>query len=157
MNKEIDEARTDITVKALRPQTFRYEKPPTHRQGVKEVVIMCQTPTMRGSVHVLRQGSGESLHSHSTVDGFWMVLTGRVRFYGDGDVYYGEFGPMEGIMMPRHNRYWFESVGEGDSEILQVLHFELHKGFEREEHDEPKFKKEDVRLFYGGTRFDKQN
>ena len=49
-----------------------------------------------------------------------MVLKGRVRFYGPGDVLIGEFGPHEGTITPRFSRYWFENVGEEDLEILQV-------------------------------------
>ena len=81
-----------------------------------------------------------------------MVLSGRVSFYGEGDICYGEFGPMEGIMMPHNNRYWFDSVSDADAEILQVLHFDRDQGVQRDDHAMPKYSKEDVRLFYGGTR-----
>ncbi|MEH6551788.1 MAG: hypothetical protein V7744_17570 [Pseudomonadales bacterium] len=138
--------------RAIPPQSFSYKKPTEGRQGKKEVVKLCQSPTMRGSVHVIREGGGEHLHSHKSVDGFWMVVSGRVAFYGDGDIFYGEFGPMEGIMMPRNNRYWFESIGEGDAEIIQVLHFDHNKGFERDDHEEAKFDRDEIKVFFGGTR-----
>lgn len=137
---------------ARRPQLFSYEKPDSESRGSKEVVVLCQMPTMRGAVHVIRHGGEENLHSHKSVDGFWMVLSGKVAFYGEDNVLLGEFGPYEGIMMPHNNRYWFESVGEGDAEILQVLHFDPERGFEREDHEEHKFDREDIKVSYGMMR-----
>jgi len=84
-------------------------------------------------------GGAEHLHSHATVDGFWMVITGRVRFYGDAGRVLGEFGPMEGIMLPRGNRYGFESISDGDSEVLQVLGIDARKGFQRDDHQRPRY------------------
>ena len=51
----------------------------------------------------------------------WLVLRGRARFYGPGDVVLGEFGEREGILMPGGARYWFEKAGDGDLEILQIV------------------------------------
>jgi len=107
---------------------------------------------MRGAVHVLRRGGEENLHSHKSVDGFWMVLSGKVAFYGEDGVRFGEFGPHEGIMMPRNNAYWFESVGDEDAEILQVLQFDDDQGFVREDHEDPKFDRNKIKMFYGGIR-----
>jgi mannose-6-phosphate isomerase-like protein (cupin superfamily) len=58
------------------------------------------------------------------MDGFWMVLKGGVRFYGPNDEGLGEFGLNEGIMMPRGSEYWFESCGNVDLELLQVVAFD---------------------------------
>jgi hypothetical protein len=54
--------------------------------------------------------------------------------------------------MPRGNRYRFESVGEGDAEIVQVLRLEEDQGFEREDHEEPIMKKSDIPVYYGIRR-----
>ena len=62
-------------------------------------------------------------------------LKGRVRFYGPGDVVIGEFGPHEGIVTPRGSQYWFEKVGEGDLEILQMAAFEKGVKVERVDHE----------------------
>jgi mannose-6-phosphate isomerase-like protein (cupin superfamily) len=136
----------------VKPQPFIYEKPVPREGDKREVVRLCQTRGVRGSIHVIREGGGENMHSHDSVDGFWMVLAGRVAFYGDGDVELGEFGPLEGILLPRGNRYRFESVGEGDAEIVQVLRIEEDKGFEREDHEEPVIKKGDIPVYYGIKR-----
>ena len=79
---------------------------------------------MRGVVQVVKKNGGENnLHYHTGIASFWMVLKGRVRFYGPDDVVIGEFGPMEGTITPRFSRYWFENIGEDDLEILQVAAF----------------------------------
>lgn len=136
--------------KVLKPQTFNYEKPAAELQGKREVVRLCQIPTLQGSVQVVRRGGGEHLHSHGTVDGFWMVLSGRVAFYGEDSKLFGEFGPGEGILMPRGNRYWFEALGEGDAEIIQVLHIDRDAGFQRDDHEAPKVDKSDINLIMKG-------
>lgn len=123
----------------VEPQTFTYSKPERAAESCKEIALLCKSPTMRGAVHVVRKGGEEWLHSHSSVDGFWMVLSGRIRFRGDSDTVFGEFGPMEGIMTPRNTRYYFECMGDGDAELLQVLHFDRGKGFDRHNHEPPKF------------------
>lgn len=79
-----------------------------------------------------------NLHSHSSVDGFWMVLSGRVRFYGEDDVVLGEFGKHEGVMIPRNFKYWFESVGSEPLELLQVEARVAGKTADRIDHSERK-------------------
>ena len=54
-----------------------------------------------------------------------MILKGRARFYGDGNTVLGDFGPYEGILVPRGFKYWFESSGDEDLEILQVEAFDI--------------------------------
>jgi mannose-6-phosphate isomerase-like protein (cupin superfamily) len=49
-----------------------------------------------------------------------MVLKGRARFYGEGDELIAELGPHDGILLPRHFKYWFESASEETLELLQV-------------------------------------
>ncbi|MDZ7842042.1 MAG: hypothetical protein U5R46_14670 [Gammaproteobacteria bacterium] len=132
------------------PQTFRYRKPEEDEKGKREIVLLCEIPSMRGSVHVVRKGGEEHLHSHETVDGFWMVLSGHVRFYGDGNRVLGDLHEMEGILLPRNNRYWFESVGEGDAEVLQVLHIDAKRGFQRKNHEKRKFDRQRELKWYDG-------
>jgi mannose-6-phosphate isomerase-like protein (cupin superfamily) len=60
------------------------------------------------------------LHSHQHLDGFWLVLSGRARFYTTDDVLLRECGPFEGMLIPRGFPYWFENVGDEELEMLQV-------------------------------------
>lgn len=105
------------------PQRFSYSKP-EGGQAAKAIVSLCQTDILRGAVQVVTEGGDNNLHSHTGMDGFWMVLKGRVRFYGPGDEVLGEFGMHEGIAMPRNAQYWFESCGDEDLELLQVVAFD---------------------------------
>jgi mannose-6-phosphate isomerase-like protein (cupin superfamily) len=101
-------------------RTFSYAKPEAVNAG-KGFVGLARTDLLKAAVQVVKQNGGENnLHYHKRMDSFWMVLKGRVRFYGPGDVVIGEFGPMEGTFTPRFSRYWFENCGEGDLELLQV-------------------------------------
>jgi mannose-6-phosphate isomerase-like protein (cupin superfamily) len=105
------------------PVTFAYQKPDAVSVA-KGFVSLGRKDIVRGNVQVVKKHGGENnLHYHTSSASFWMVLKGRVRFYGPGDVVIGEFGPHEGTITPRYARYWFENVGEEDLEILQVSAF----------------------------------
>jgi mannose-6-phosphate isomerase-like protein (cupin superfamily) len=105
------------------PVKFSYAKPGAFDSG-KGMVQLGKKDLVRGVVQVVKKHGGENnLHYHTTSASFWMVLKGRVRFYGPDDVVIGEFGPHEGTITPRYARYWFENVGDEDLEILQVSAF----------------------------------
>jgi len=92
--------------------------------SAKGRVDLGRTNLIRGMTHLFKRGSGEPKpHYHANTDCFWLVLKGRARFYNAGDEMIGEFGPQEGTIMPAYARYRFESIGEGDLQMLQVLAF----------------------------------
>ena len=103
-------------------QPFRYQRPevPDGPLVGKFVVRLARTDRVLANVQVLKNGGETNLHTHHHLDGFWMVLKGRARFYTEGDEVVAELGPHEGVLIPRHYRYWFESVGDEVLEILQV-------------------------------------
>ncbi|MGE0650779.1 MAG: cupin domain-containing protein, partial [Alphaproteobacteria bacterium] len=104
--------------------TFSYKKPEA-LSGDKMIVELAKSRLIRGRVQVVRSGGENNLHSHDGMDGFWLVLNGRVRFYGPGDVVIGEFGQHEGILLPAGEQYWFESADESvDLELLQMAAFD---------------------------------
>lgn len=105
------------------PRAFKYVKPALDH--MKHVVTLARTDRMLAGVQVLKEGGENNLHSHSSLDGFWMVLKGRVKFHGENDVLLGEFGPLEGILIPRGVQYGFESSSEEDLELLQVEAFNI--------------------------------
>ena len=100
-------------------RAFKYEPPETIEKG-KRFVWLAKSDILVAAVQLVREGGENNLHSHSSVDGFWMVLNGRVRFFGENDTVLGEFGKHEGMMVPRNFKYWFESVGSEPLELLQV-------------------------------------
>ncbi len=119
----MDDQRATETTAQPAFQTFSYKKPDDLPRG-KGIIQLAKSDLIRGRVQVVREGGENNLHSHIGMDGFWMVLAGKVKFYGPGDVLIGEFGKHEGILVPRGAQYWFESSGDEDLEILQMAAFE---------------------------------
>ena len=102
---------------------FEYSKRPFNERELqrgKQYIKLGRTDIMHANIQVLREGGENNLHSHRYLDGFWMVLKGRVRFYGPDKAVLGEFGSLQGIVIPRGVPYWFERVGDEEAEILQV-------------------------------------
>src|SRR5258705_3678860 len=105
------------------PVKFSYAKP-GGVESAKGMVQLGKNDLVRGVVQVVKKHGGENnLHYHTASASFWLVLKGRVRFYGPDDVVIGEFGPHEGTITPRYARYWFENIGDEDLELLQVSAF----------------------------------
>ena len=104
------------------PQVFRYKEP--DRKGrPRAITRLFASDLMCGLIQVITKGGETTLHSHAGMDGLWMVLAGRARFYGEGDAVIGEFGPLEGIYIPRDVKYWFECASTEPLQILQVEGF----------------------------------
>lgn len=103
---------------APRARVFKYNQP--ELTSKKTLVRLARTDRMLAFVQVLREGGENNLHSHGHLDGFWMVLKGRARFYGEGDKLLADLGPHEGILLPRNFKYWFESSSDETLELLQV-------------------------------------
>ncbi len=97
---------------------FNYQRP--EFEGVKKSMLMCNSDLMRVHVQVVKHGGENNLHSHTGEDAFWLVLSGAVKFYGQGDKVIGELKKHEGILIPRGFSYWFESAGDEPLEILRV-------------------------------------
>lgn len=103
---------------------FSYKKPEGWRERPKVTVRLCDTGLLRGHVQVLQAKGGENnLHYHSKVDGMFTVLSGSIKFYGPGDELIGEFGPLEGVVIPKNARYWFENTADTDAEVMLVQGF----------------------------------
>lgn len=110
-----------------RIRVFRYERPSLNEE-VKEVSVLSKGRLATLLVQNLKDGGENNLHYHTNSETIWMVLRGRARFYGVGDVLIGELGPNEGILMPGGARYWFEKTGSEDLEILQMMASEPTQG-----------------------------
>ena len=99
-------------------QVFKYERP--EFEGVKKSIQLCKSDILKGLVQVVKKGGENNLHTHTGDDAFWLVLSGAVKFYGEGDTLIAELKKHEGIMIPRGFIYWFESASEEPLEILRV-------------------------------------
>lgn len=103
------------------PTIFKIEKPEMKRG--RHVRVLARTETMYCNVQFVRQGGENKLHSHPNLDGLWFVLKGRARFYQGHEELLVELGAGEGVVIPHDFRYWFESTGDEDLELLQVESF----------------------------------
>jgi len=97
---------------------FKYQRP--EFEGVKKSTLMCNSDLMRVHVQVVKHGGENNLHTHTGEDAFWLVLSGAVKFYGEGDRLIGELKKHEGLLIPRGFSYWFESASDEPLEILRV-------------------------------------
>lgn len=85
---------------------------------------LAKTDSCSATILVLRDGYKASHHYHPNQDGIWVVLKGRVRFFGGADERVtGEFGPYEGIKQPENSRYGFEAVGGEEAWLMQIAGF----------------------------------
>jgi mannose-6-phosphate isomerase-like protein (cupin superfamily) len=114
---------------------FHIEKPEMTRG--RHVRVLARTESMYCNVQWVRQGGENKLHSHPNLDGLWFVVSGRARFYKGREELLAELGPGEGVLIPHDYKYWFESTGDEDLQLLQVESF-LHVGekVQRIVHDE---------------------
>src|ERR1044072_4271923 len=71
---------------------------------------VCNSDLMKVQVQVVKNGGENNLHTHTGEDAFWYVISGAVKFYGEGDKLVGEYKKGEGILIPRGYKYWFESA-----------------------------------------------
>jgi mannose-6-phosphate isomerase-like protein (cupin superfamily) len=120
-NSTVFEERHQAAEAAIKRYSY---KKPTDFQRMKTSVLLGQGEYVRAMIQVVKEGGENNLHYHANVDGFWMVLRGRATFYGPGDEPLGEFGPQEGLVIPRFARYWFESSSAEQLEILLVQAFD---------------------------------
>ena len=107
----------------LEPTVFKYTTPQTEKP--KTIVRLCRSDLLYSSVQVLKEGGETNLHAHKAQNGFWFVLSGKVRFYSEGEKVLAELGPREGIHIPRGFYDWFESTGDEVLELLQVEAIDL--------------------------------
>jgi mannose-6-phosphate isomerase-like protein (cupin superfamily) len=114
---------------------FRIEKPEMKRG--RHVRVLARTESMYCNVQFVRQGGENKLHSHPNLDGLWFVVSGRARFYKGRDELLAELGAGDGVLIPHDYKYWFESAGDEDLQLLQVESF-LHPGekIQRVVHDD---------------------
>jgi len=103
---------------AQEAKEFRHQTP--EFEGVKKTWQVCNSDLMKVQVQVVKSGGENNLHTHTGEDAFWYVITGAVKFYGEGDKLVGEYQTGEGVLIPRGYKYWFESAANEPLEILRV-------------------------------------
>jgi mannose-6-phosphate isomerase-like protein (cupin superfamily) len=117
-------------------QPYSYARPALKDGKNRAVSRLVTTDILYGAVQVFAQGGENIMHSHAGMDGFWMILGGRARFhFQDSDPL--EFGPREGVCIPRDVKYWFENISDEPLEILQVdaIHPQIRNRLEKVKED----------------------
>ena len=82
--------------------------------------LMAMSPNVVSTVQVFQKGVGNKLHVHLTEDGYWLVLSGRARFHGEGETIIAELDKYQGVLIPAGTKYWFEGISDEPLEILRV-------------------------------------
>src|SRR5918999_3034120 len=103
---------------AQEAKVFKYQTP--QFDGVKKTLQVCNSDLMKVQVQVVKDGGENNLHSHTGDDAFWYVMSGAVKFYGEGDEIIGEFKKGEGILISRGFKYLVENSSSGPLEVLRV-------------------------------------
>ena len=98
---------------------FRYEKPSTH-DSPRVTVPLGRSAVLRIDVQVVKEEGEAELEALPATESLWFVIGGRACFYGGDDSVLGEFGPGEGIAIPRARPHRFESASDEDLEILHI-------------------------------------
>ena len=105
-------------------QTFKYPGPNGEggrdREGGTKTFPMYTNDAVISTVQIFPKGTGNKLHSHPAQDGYWLVLAGRARFYGEGVVLLADLGKYEGTFVPHGTRYYFQCEVDEPLEILRV-------------------------------------
>lgn len=100
---------------------FSFSVPDVDAPNGRINCYLADAGSCRATILVLRDGYKASHHYHPNQDGIWVVLKGRVRFFGGPDEkVVGEYGPFEGIAQPQNSRYGFEAVGKEEAWLMQI-------------------------------------
>jgi mannose-6-phosphate isomerase-like protein (cupin superfamily) len=81
----------------------------TGKRGISGLV---GTPLLNVVVQTVKPGGRQGLHAHGSYDGFYFVLKGRAKFYGEGNKLFAEVGANEGVLVPHGVAYAFEAADE---------------------------------------------
>jgi mannose-6-phosphate isomerase-like protein (cupin superfamily) len=86
----------------------------------KNVLRMAASDQITVLSHLWPKGGEVALHYHRTGDAAWVVIQGQVTFYSDETTPMAVLNKGEGILIPRGNKYWFESTSEEELLMARV-------------------------------------
>jgi len=99
---------------------FSYQRPDDSQGRAKKIVHLARAGVLDLHVQIVDKGGANNLHMHTNCDEAFLVLDGRVRFYGENDVVIAECGALEGVVIPAEAPYWFESIGDTPLQIMRI-------------------------------------
>jgi mannose-6-phosphate isomerase-like protein (cupin superfamily) len=111
-------------------QRFKYGGP--EGEGARDApgrkaFLLALTNNVISTVQIFPKGVHNNLHVHLTEDGYWLVLAGQARFYGEGDTVIAEPKQYEGVLITAGTKYWFEGISDEPLQILRV-NYRVHPG-----------------------------
>jgi quercetin dioxygenase-like cupin family protein len=134
-------------------RSFAFTRPEGELEpGRKMHIKLAGTDTCRAQVQILKKGGENNLHYHPNMDLIYMVLKGRVTFYGPGDKVLGSYGPFEGLLLPENSRYWFGSEGDEEAYLLQIAGYPKGAKMSRRINSEPLKETQQGSQWYGVTK-----
>src|SRR5436190_1976897 len=113
-------------------QTFQV-RPPLLDSG-KQTYPLAADDLMHATVMVADSGGETVVHSHLAMDQVFLVLAGQATFYKGLDEIVGVLGPMEGILVPRGAKYWYEKTSDEN-----LVLFRTAANDPNAPHDSPRF------------------
>jgi len=111
---------------------FSYERPLIGAES-KAFARLAGSTVLDFSAQVVREASETDLRTDAATERLWLVLSGRARFTGGEGRAFGEYGPLEGVHVPRGAPHRFASVGDVDLEILHIAARDLGSDHARQE------------------------
>jgi uncharacterized RmlC-like cupin family protein len=84
-----------------RPELKRISYAKPILTGLRGISTLAATNVLSAIVQTLAPGARQGLHAHGSYDGFYFVLAGRARFYGQNNELFAEIGPHEAVLVPR--------------------------------------------------------
>lgn len=134
-------------------KSFAFQRPEGELEpGRKMHIKLAGTDTCRAQVQILKKGGENNLHYHPNMDLIYMVLKGKVTFYGPGDKVFGTYGPFEGLLLPENARYWFGSEGEEEAYLLQIAGYPRGAKMSRRVNAEPVKPTQGESVWFGVTK-----
>ena len=71
-------------------------------------------------IKVYAEGGENRMHAHPEEDHSFIVLEGEATFHLETDDNVRVVRPFEGVMLPKHTNYWFQSSGDSNLVMLRV-------------------------------------
>ena len=88
--------------------------------GERNVKRLARSELLNILLHHWDKGGEVALHHHTDGDATWVVLSGEVTFYGEGDQVLAKAGPREAVLIPRNTMYWFTNSGTAPLEMFRI-------------------------------------
>jgi mannose-6-phosphate isomerase-like protein (cupin superfamily) len=113
-------------------QTFQVR--PQLLAAGKQVTALAGDDLLKSTVLVAATGGETVLHSHQAMDQIFFVLAGQATFYSSVDDLVAVLGPMEGILVPRGTKYWYEKTSDENLVLFRTAAMDHNA-----EHESPRF------------------